>query len=514
VFVVSGIACFYRLGQRDLWSSHEARAAQDAVSVLEGDWLIPRLYDGRLELQKPPLYYWWIAAWCHFTNHATDALAVRLPAALSALLLIATLLVLGYVVARPIMGILAATALLLMPHFLGLTHVGRIDMPMTLCMSIALATGFVYVRQRCESRRSYFFIMLIASMLTFGVLLKGPIAIVLFGLTLAAYFVCEWLTQVKPRLPGKEFRRFCGRLLAPEHVVLALLLLTPAFAWYIAANECTNGEWVREFLYRHNFARGLGGDAQLDRHAHWLGPAFYVVRLPLLVGPVLFVIPWLGCTLWRYLREDEMVRFSLIWCLVPIVFLSLMRYKRSDYLLPAYPGLALLIGSVFSRYCENLAPAQQRRYYIVYGAGFIITLGVWLSYLQWGLPILDSTRQQCSFAQSVRTYTPHDAVIMYGTEAHLVTYHVGKPVLRTFELGQLRRWLTERGGKTFVVTTRRCYQQLAETTGDSWQWEIILANTNAEVSPVFTWLHLEKDEPLILACASPKQIADNVAARE
>src|SRR5205085_2471973 len=43
---------FYRLGDRDLTSSHEARAAQDAQAILAtGDWTLPRLLDGKLELQ-------------------------------------------------------------------------------------------------------------------------------------------------------------------------------------------------------------------------------------------------------------------------------------------------------------------------------------------------------------------------------------------------------------------------------------------------------------------------------
>src|SRR5262249_29602824 len=57
---------FWRLGDRDLWSSHEARAAMDASSLLDPDSDgLPRLHDGRLELQKPPLFYWLIAgfAW-------------------------------------------------------------------------------------------------------------------------------------------------------------------------------------------------------------------------------------------------------------------------------------------------------------------------------------------------------------------------------------------------------------------------------------------------------------------
>ena len=56
---------FHRLGDRELTSSHEARAAQNAAVMLErGDWGLPRLFDGSVELQKPPLYYWLVRAGC------------------------------------------------------------------------------------------------------------------------------------------------------------------------------------------------------------------------------------------------------------------------------------------------------------------------------------------------------------------------------------------------------------------------------------------------------------------
>src|SRR5947209_7784920 len=54
---------FHRRGDRELESSHEARAAQDAASLLAtGPGELPRLFDRRAELQKPPLYYWLVAA--------------------------------------------------------------------------------------------------------------------------------------------------------------------------------------------------------------------------------------------------------------------------------------------------------------------------------------------------------------------------------------------------------------------------------------------------------------------
>src|SRR5262245_33429918 len=80
----SGFLFFYRLAERDLWSSHEGRAGQDAQSVLtRGPWSVPRLFDEQLDLQKPPLYYWLVAAVAHVRGVVVDAWAVRLPAALA-----------------------------------------------------------------------------------------------------------------------------------------------------------------------------------------------------------------------------------------------------------------------------------------------------------------------------------------------------------------------------------------------------------------------------------------------
>jgi 4-amino-4-deoxy-L-arabinose transferase-like glycosyltransferase len=81
-FVVSFLLFFYRLGDRDLWSSHEARAGMDARSVLDdGAGGVPRLYSGEAELQKPPLYYWLVAAAAFVRGGEVDAWSVRLPAA-------------------------------------------------------------------------------------------------------------------------------------------------------------------------------------------------------------------------------------------------------------------------------------------------------------------------------------------------------------------------------------------------------------------------------------------------
>src|ERR1700722_815980 len=84
LFLLCFLLFFFRLGDRDLSSSHEARAGQDAQSMLPtGQWDLPRLFDGRVEMQKPPLYYWLGAAFGWLRGGGVDASCGRVPPALS-----------------------------------------------------------------------------------------------------------------------------------------------------------------------------------------------------------------------------------------------------------------------------------------------------------------------------------------------------------------------------------------------------------------------------------------------
>ena len=118
LLAVCGCLFFWGLGERDLNASHEARAAQNAQMVLTGGhWLLPRLYDGHLELQKPPMYYWLVALLGFAGGGEVGPWAVRLPAALSALGCVLFLHLLGCRRGRPTAGFLAALALATCLHF-------------------------------------------------------------------------------------------------------------------------------------------------------------------------------------------------------------------------------------------------------------------------------------------------------------------------------------------------------------------------------------------------------------
>ncbi len=119
------ILFFHDLAANDLWSAHEARAAQNAQRMIDdGAWGIPRLYDGQIELQKPPAFYWMVAAIAKLREGAVDRSAVRLPAAFAGLGTVLLVWLFLIQQQRPLAAFLAGVTLASSLHFVSLARTG------------------------------------------------------------------------------------------------------------------------------------------------------------------------------------------------------------------------------------------------------------------------------------------------------------------------------------------------------------------------------------------------------
>lgn len=432
---------FHHLGRRDLWSSHEARAAQDGASVLhDGQWIVPRLLDGRYELQKPPLYYWLVAS-CSWLTGEVDANTARLPAAAAAaftvLLLYVTLSYLG----RPHLGVLAAVIIATCDRFSWLGRVGRIDMPLAASVTAALVGFYLsYCAFASGCRRKgliFAFVGYIA--VAAGVLLKGPLGLILpgcvgVGMALSKISV-TWLSAQCVEKRQGSWKPLLATLAWGVPLIAALVV-----PWYMAADSVTHGEFSREFLWRHNLQRGLGGDDQLDGHDH---PAwFYAEQLGLDAMPwTLVVLPVLiWCLRRRALPLDDLGWFGLIWFLSIFVFLSAMRYKRPDYLLPAYGGLALFLASLLSAWFKSVSSASQQRSRMALSVGLGLWLAGWIGYIDVYLPRQESKRSLVAFATEVRRLAAGRPVILFRVDCHQLAWHLGSPQTRVWEWENLDIW--------------------------------------------------------------------------
>jgi 4-amino-4-deoxy-L-arabinose transferase-like glycosyltransferase len=430
---------FYRLGERDLWSSHEARAAMDAESLLRADSNgLPRLHDGRMELQKPPLYYWCVAGIAWLANGVVDGLAVRLPATVSA---VAVLLVVGLGVGvgfrRPVAGLLAALVLSTGIHFPWMARIGRIDMPLTCTVTLAgMAFALALTRPDPNATRTRRLLVIAYLACALGVLLKGPIGLVLPGGIVAGILLAQgrW-----PAIwEGRAWWRLLGELRIGHGVVLILFISMPMFVWLEYASE---GQFLREFFWHHNLERGLGG-SRLRSHPLGHYPGYLVLYL--LPWSLLLIIAWP-----RFWRDDPLARLGLAWLVGIVVVLSAARFKRADYLLPAYPGAAVFLAC----FLERLLASARRRLALagIVGVASLMLLG-WGYRLGWSLPAEEAYRNYRPFAEMVRRQAPAPcSIIFFRAEAHALAFRVGQPLVQVVQWPHLQQCVDRPGDHWLIM---------------------------------------------------------------
>jgi 4-amino-4-deoxy-L-arabinose transferase-like glycosyltransferase len=330
------------LGQTGLVDETPAIFAASARQMAEsGDWLIPQV-NGLPRYDKPPLIYWLMGGLYALPgSDQWDPLgswAARLPSALASM---ATMAALGDTLLRwppsglagdgpPAAGlgrvataITAALAFALGPLMLvwGRTEVSDALFTATLALSLLLAWR-TFAAERGPWWPCW-------SVLALAVLSKGPVAIVLFALSLALF----WLF-------GAEAARLLRRLRPCPGFALTLVLAAPWFA--VALLREGKPYWDSFFGY-HNLQR-----FSKVVNNHQQGPWYFFIVLVLASLPF---TPLLLLSLRRVLLEVRIPlavplslgRFATAWLLAVLLFFSLSATKLPSYWLVATPAAALLV---------------------------------------------------------------------------------------------------------------------------------------------------------------------------
>ncbi len=448
---------FFQLGARDLVSSHEARAAQNAQRMLDtGEWGLPTLYDGQRDLQKPPGFYWLVAAVGALNGGQVSPWVARFPAALSALL--AVLLVYAFLrrAGYTTGAFVAATALASANHFVAIGRTARIDVPLTCAVAAALVSFYrgchpgeprglsprgkeISAPAGMNPAARWYLVSAVAA--GFAVLLKGPVGLALIGSTAVAFLLVERFLvapDARPRLP------FSSAILGV--IVVAVV----AMPWFVWANDATDGEFVRVFFWHHNVARFTGGSEALASHPWWFyGPRFALAFLPWTLALVPLALWAVRSGAWR---EDRLFRFGVVWLVVMVVVLSASRFKRADYLLPAFPGAAIALGCAAERWRASRAdPRSVNRAKWGFGAALACALAVWP--VMWFAvePVEAAKQEKRPFAAAIRAHAPAQTVLLFRAESHLLAYHLGPPVHTLVEWGELRDALSAPGPHAVVM---------------------------------------------------------------
>lgn len=320
------------LGWPALTDNTESRYGVIAMNMAtSGDWVTPRLhFQGRAMpfWGKPPLLFWLTAA--SFRVFGISEWAARLPGYLAGL----AMLGITFVFVRRFWSRDAAVASTLVLAssllFFGLAGSVTIDIVLALASTAAMATFACFAAATDSgSRRRWG--MAFALALALGMLSKGPIAVVLAGLSVAV-----WLS----------ISRRWGLLASYPWGLGLVVFLGIAAPWFWLAERATPG-FLRYFIVNEHILRYLQheyGDLYGSGHTRPYGSAW-----PLLVAGFL---PWtvvlIRAVASRVRRQetvgDPWFAYVLVWGLVPTVFFTFARQLIITYLLPGFAGLAVVAG--------------------------------------------------------------------------------------------------------------------------------------------------------------------------
>lgn len=307
IVLVSVVLFFNNLGTIALWDPDEPRQAIMAREMIErNDYLHPYL-NGRPYLEKPPLYPWLIVITSKITGKLNE-FSSRLPAAISAALLVLITYLIGNMIFKPPAGMMSALVLITNYQFLSNSRESVMDMTFAFFIGLTIFLNYLCM---IKGKRRLFVLSFIPSV--FAVLSKGPAGLLIPAAVTFIYMIVR-----------KDLKRFIMPFVAG-----CLLSLVLSSIWFVMAGQ----EYIKEFILRQNITRYTNAFDHIE--------SFYYYFHKLFVN----FLPWsilLPFAIFHAFRRK--IWLPLIWFILTFLFFEFSKSKRAIYLLSCYPACALLCG--------------------------------------------------------------------------------------------------------------------------------------------------------------------------
>ncbi len=345
VVLVAAAVAIHRLGAAEVCDANEAIEGIFVQQMVERGILLFPTENGDSPMYKPPLFHWTAFALDRLGKLGrVTAFNLRLPSALYATAGVALTIGFAWTSLGAADAVLAGLVLAGSYQYMSQARIGRVDM--TLCFFETLALMSCLWMLSPSTRREpaaqtpgdlaprYVF----AIALSFGVLAKGPVAVVLPLGAIVVFLARE-------RRLGELWDLF-----TPGSLFVAIIL---SLGWYVACAVGRRYGFLGRQLASENLGRFIG--------ALGFMPPWYYVK-PILVNsvPLSLLVPIAVAAALRRPGENaapaeapvsgndgDRARFdarmlATFW-IVTVVFFSIAAYKRRAYLLPLWPASAFLL---------------------------------------------------------------------------------------------------------------------------------------------------------------------------
>ena len=161
-----------------------------------------------------------------------------------------------------------------------------------------------------------------------GILLKGPLILMVVGLAALALVIADrsanWLMRLRPMVG----------------VLWILLLVLP---WFVAIMGRAGDSFLQESVGRDLLAKIFKG-----QETHGAPPGYYLALFWVTFWPAAPLAAVAAPAVWRHRREPPL-RFLLAWVVPCWLVFELVVTKLPHYVLPLYPAVAILIAREIER---------------------------------------------------------------------------------------------------------------------------------------------------------------------
>ncbi len=315
---------------RDPWNPDEPRYAEVAREmVVTGHYAVPHL-NGEVYPDKPAFFFWLVAG---LMRLGFGFAAGRVLAALAA----AGTLLLVYGLGRRLygreVGLLAALVTLTTLLFAWICKLGVLDPPLTFCVVAAIACGHLALGG--DGRRGLWWLAAYTAA-GVGVLIKGPVAIAVPAIVLAAYGIAR---RREVRGGGWWHLAGAGLLLATVAAGMAPSLIQGGDAY---AREIVFGQTAQRFTRKASHSKPF---------------YHFLATWPLYFLPWSLLVPLALVSAIRAARRGERESWlPALWLIAVLVFFSIPAGKRERYILPVIPAVGLLVARYGSRAAQGDVP--------------------------------------------------------------------------------------------------------------------------------------------------------------
>jgi len=315
----------------------EARFAQATKQMIESGDYVDIRFQNEVRYKKPVGIYWLQAGVVRagetvgIPEARTTIALYRLPSLIGAIgaVLLTYWTALAFVTRRSayLAGLMMATCVLLGVE----ARLAKTDAALLLCCAAAMgvmARAYLLGRQERAREIGWLHIAAFWTALAGGILIKGPLILMVAGLAALALIIMDrsarWLMRLRPLIG----------------VIWTLVLVLP---WFIAIMSRSGDAFIVE-----SAGQDLLGKLYTSAEGHGAPPGYYFLLFWFTFWPAAPLAAIAAPAVWRSRREAA-TRFLLAWLVPSWIVFELVITKLPHYVLPLYPAIAILIAREIER---------------------------------------------------------------------------------------------------------------------------------------------------------------------